>query len=115
MIRRYNLERSDNFMFTGKMSFVGSGSGIIKVETGFKVTSATVSFATIPCSQGELYSSSSSSSSEGEILNTCPRLYVSSYAEDGFYVTYEGISEDVGFIEFNLFKKSSAFRQGLSS
>ena len=101
MRRRYDLRRSDNYMYTGKYSYVCSGSGTLNIITGFPVTRATVAFATIPCSSGEIYSSSSSSSSEGEPSAECPRIYVSSYLENGFVVTYEGIPEDIGFIDFN--------------
>ena len=107
MRRRYNLSKSDNYMYTGRSSYVCSGSGTVKVYTGFPVTRATVSFATIPCSQTEGLSSSSSSSidssssSEGGYDTPCPRIYVSSYESDGFIVAYEGILVDVGYIEFN--------------
>lgn len=113
MRRRYDLRRSDNFMYTDKVSYVCSGNGTLKVVTGFPVTSATVAFATIPWESvdGDYSSSSSSSfdsssgSSEtaggGDTFATLPRIYVSSYEDDGFVVSYEGIPEDVGFIEFN--------------
>ena len=102
MRRRYDLERSDNYMLTGRVSSVVSGSGTIFVYTGFPVTSASVSFATIPCVTSVVdLSSSSSSSSEGVTPSiNCPRLYVSSYTDTGFYVSYEGIEEAVGFVEF---------------
>ena len=104
MIRRYDMERSDNYMYTGRVSYVTLGGiGTVKVVTGFAVTSATVAFATIPwpgVEQG--YSSSSSSSSEGiEPDIALPRIYVSSYDTDGFVVSYENIPEDIGYIEFN--------------
>ena len=98
MRRRYDLARSDNYMYTDRVSYVCSGSGTFKVVTGFPVTSATVAFATIPCSLGS-DSSSSSSSEMGEA--DCPRVYVSSYVSDGFFVAYEGIPSDPGFIEIN--------------
>lgn len=104
MRRRYDLRRSDNYMFTGRVStVVTTTSGTITVVTGFSVMRATVSFATIPCDGGEpsIWSSSSSSSSEGSEYVPCPRIYVSSYTSTGFVVTYEGISLDVGYVEFN--------------
>ena len=98
------------------MSLICSGSGVVKVYTGFPVTRATVAFSTIPCNT-ELIFSSSSSSSEMESNSSdssssssftdipptpeCPRIYVSSYADDGFYVAYEGILPSVGYIEFS--------------
>ena len=90
-------------MFTGRVSSLASGNGTIFVYTGFPVTRATVSFATIPCTTGVSgYSSSSSSSSEEDpVTPDCPRIYVVSYADTGFNVSYEGIPEEVGYIEFN--------------
>lgn len=120
MIRRYDLRRSDNYMYTGRISMISGSSGTVKVYTGFPVTSATVNFATIPWPDTEnLFSSSSSSSdidsssSESSVdisstsssdnphpIATLPRIYVSSYDVDGFYITYEGIPEYIGYIEF---------------
>lgn len=102
MRRRYDLERSDNFMFTGRVSqVVSTTNGTIKVVTGFPVTSATVSFAVIPWPSGG-DSSSSSSSSEIDIPETnLPRILVSSFESDGFVVTFENIPEAIGFVEFN--------------
>jgi len=97
MRRRYDLRRSDNYMYTGRVSYVCSGSGTFKIVTGFPVMRATVAFATIPCVTDVSISSSSSSSSED--VSTCPRVYVSSYEDDGFIVAYEGILEEVGYIE----------------
>lgn len=149
MKRRYDLRRSDNYMYSGKVSYLCSGSGTLYVYTGFQVTSATVSFATIPCDASIYYSSSSSSgsssssssldysvssssssidshssnssysssssssssvdssssssssSSEIIVIEGCPRVYVSGYASEGFYVTYEGITRAMGYIEFS--------------
>lgn len=113
MKRRYDLRRSDNYMYSGKISQICSGSGTIYVYTGFPVTSATVSFASIPCNAELVFSSSSSSSysdsdsfsseSSSSIVGPtleCPRIYVSSYDTMGFYVAYEGILPSVGYIEF---------------
>lgn len=63
MIRRYDLRRSDNYMYTGKISYVCSGSGTIFVYTGFPVTRAMVSWVVYPFAQDEEMSSSSLSSS----------------------------------------------------
>jgi len=104
MRRRYDLNRSDNYPVTGRVSYVCSGSGTILVPTGFPVTSATVAFATLPLetSVTPTMSSSSSSSSEGEPYGEpLPRIYVSSYTSTGFVVSYEGIPEDVGYVEFS--------------
>lgn len=100
MRKRYDLRRSDNYMLTGRVSYVCSGSGSITVVTGFPVTSATVSFATIPqpTTAGDM---SSSSESSGEAWPTLPRVYVSGYTTTGFTVAYEGIPEDIGYIEFD--------------
>jgi len=123
-------------MYTGKISYVCSGSGTIFVYTGFPVTRATVSWVVYPFAQDENMSSSSSStssssssmdspssssSSSGNSLSTSssssgysyssqsstseiptglPRLYVSSYATNGFTVTYENIPPQIGYIEF---------------
>jgi len=100
MRRRYDLERSDNFMFTSRVSFVCSGSGTINVVTGFPVTRATVAFATIPWPTVDT-GFSSSSESTGDENPTLPRIYVSSYTDTGFVVAYEGVPEDIGYIEFN--------------
>ena len=105
MRRRYDLRRSDNYMATGRVSYVGSGTGTVTVVLGFPVTRATVSFATIPWPNvpGEFSSSSESSDGAGgggEPTNL-PRVYVSSYTATGFIVTFEGIPEDIGYIEFD--------------
>ena len=100
MRKRYDLSRSDNYMVTGRVSYVCSGSGTITVAAGFPVKSATVSFATIPwtTTAGD---QSSSSESSGDEWPTLPRVYVSSYTSTGFIVAYEGIPEDIGYIEFS--------------
>lgn len=101
MRRRYDLARSDNFMYTAKVSYVTpTESGMVKVVTGFPVTKATVAFATLPL-PSESLESESSSSSEVALGGELPRIYVSSYADDGFVVTYENIPASIGFIEFN--------------
>ena len=102
MRKRYDLERSDNYMVSNRVSLVISESdGTVKFVTGFPVKSATVSFATIPCQTVNNYSSSSSSGGGGDETSDLPRIYVSSYESDGFVVTYEGMPEGIGYIEFN--------------
>jgi hypothetical protein len=63
MIRRYDLRRSDNYLYTGRVSYVCSGSGTLFVYTGFPVTRATVGWVVYPFAQDEEMSSSSESSS----------------------------------------------------
>jgi len=98
MKRRYDMARSDNFMYTSRISYVCSGSGTIPVVTGFPVTRAAVAFATIPWP--DIDGDYSSSSESGGDETTLPRVYVSSYTDTGFVVAYEGIPEDIGYIEF---------------
>ena len=62
MKRRYNLARSDNYIYTGRISYICYGSGNLTVYTGFPVTSATVSWVSYPFAQDEEMSSSSDSS-----------------------------------------------------
>ena len=100
MRKRYDLRRSDNYMTTGRVSYVTSGTGSITVVTGFPVMRATVSFATIPLptTAGDF---SSSSESSGDAWPHLPRVYVSGYTDTGFTVAYEGIPEDIGYLEFD--------------
>jgi len=83
MRKRYDLRRSDNYMLTGRVSYVTSGSGSLTVVTGSPVMRATVSFATIPSA------------------STLPRVYVSGYTDTGFTVAYEDIAVADGYIEFD--------------
>lgn len=104
MRRRYDLGKSDNFPFTGRMTYVASGTGTLTVSTGFPVTSAIVTFATLPLADLTTAdaSSSSSSSSEGVAAGLpLPRIYVSSYTSTGFVMTYENIPEEIGYFEFS--------------
>ena len=131
MIRRYDLRRSDNYPYNGRISYVCSGSGTLNVVTGFPVKSAIVTFSTLPLilteesmssssdtssswstQSGNSFSSNSSlssssecisysQSSETEIISGMPRLYVSGYTVDGFIVAYQNIPEEVGYIEFS--------------
>jgi hypothetical protein len=80
------MRKSDNYILTGKVSYVNdSNTGSISVITGFPVTSARVSYSMLPLSTTETVN---------------PRIYVSSYTDDGFVVDYEDIPIDVGYIEF---------------
>lgn len=63
MQRRYDLRRSDNYMYTGRVSYVCVGSGTLFVYTGFPVMRAIVSWVVYPFAQDEAMSSSSTSSS----------------------------------------------------
>lgn len=103
MIRRYDLRKSDNFMFTGRMTYVASGNGTLTVSTGFPVMRALATFTALPLpSLGEDASSSSSSSSEGIGVDySLPRLFVSSYTSTGFVLTYENIPTEIGYFEFS--------------
>lgn len=128
MIRRYDLARSDNYPYNGRISYVCSGNGILNVVTGFPVKSAIVTFSTLPLIMTEESMSSSSESSSSEssgyssdssfssssssgtissasessiLISGLPRLYVSGYTADGFIVSYENIPEEVGYIEFS--------------
>ena len=62
MIRRYDLRRSDNYPYAGRKSYICVGSGLITVHTGFPVTSAIITWASVPL-DGTLVSSYSSHSS----------------------------------------------------
>lgn len=63
MIRRYNLRRSDNYPFTGRMSWTCTGDGTIFVNTGFVVTSAAITWSSLALyNYNDEFSSSSSSS-----------------------------------------------------
>ena len=127
MRRRYDMRKSDNYLYTGRVSYICSGTGEITVVVGFPVMRSTVAFATIPWpdidrgwssssssssstssgfsesseSAGNYSSSSSSSTDQPEPIATLPRIYVASYTSTGFIVAYEGIPEDIGYIEFN--------------
>ena len=68
---------------------------IYAVGTWFRITLCLI----VTTSSGS--SSSSSSSEDSETAVTLPRAYVSSYTSTGFVVTYEGIPEDIGYIEFD--------------
>lgn len=65
MRKRYDLRRSDNYGFTGRKSHRCKGNGLVEVITGFPVTSAIITWATLPVVDPaeEMQSSSSSSSS----------------------------------------------------
>ncbi len=63
MRRRYDLRRSDNYPYTGKLTHICSGDGSVFVYVGFPVMSATVSWVSYPFLQDDEMSSSSDSSS----------------------------------------------------
>ena len=72
MIRRYDLRRSDNYPYNARISYICSGSGTLTVVTGFPVTSAIVTFSTLPLTHYEdesMSSSSSSTTSESSLSN----------------------------------------------
>ena len=85
MQRRYNMERSDNALSTGRISYACSGDGTVAVTTGFPVTSAVLSFASLPLDNP---------------TPSNPRIYVDSYNDTGFVVAYEDVPVDPGYIEF---------------
>ena len=96
MIRRYDLRRSDNYPYSGRVVENIDGSGFVNVHTGFPVTSALVAFSSIPEKSEDIISSDDSEIS----LSENPRIYVHSYTDDGFVVRYDNIKER---IEFNYF------------
>lgn len=63
MRRRYDLRRSDNYPYTGKLTHICSGDGSVFVYIGFPVTSATIGWVSYPFLQDDEMSSSSDSSS----------------------------------------------------
>lgn len=72
MRKRYDLRRSDNYPHTGRKSYACSGDGLITINTGFPVTSAVITWASLPIgnyneesmsSSSTMWMSSSSSSS----------------------------------------------------
>ena len=66
MIRRYDLRRSDNQPYTGRKSYICVGSGLISIHTGFPVSSAIITWSSLPLT-GTLISSYSSHSSFSSI------------------------------------------------
>jgi len=81
MIRRYDMRRSDNSQFVGTIRYPCSGSGEIKIHTGFPVHSAIVTPVDVPPG-GRVW------------------VDIASFGEKGFVVVYEEIPPDVGYIEF---------------
>jgi hypothetical protein len=64
MIRRYDLRRSDNFPFVGRKSYRCTGDGYLNISTGFPVTSAIITWSSVPIfNYNDEFSSSSLSSS----------------------------------------------------
>jgi len=82
MIRRYDMSRSDNITFSGRIAFpcIDKPAGRFFVYTGFPVSSAIVTPVNLP---------------EGV------RLFVdtSFSKENGFEVMYDNVPEDVGGLE----------------
>jgi hypothetical protein len=77
------MTRSDNTPAIGQVSYPCDGtSGRVFVYTGFPVASATV--IPVNLSVGRLFVDS-----------------LDAYQKDGFYVTYDGIEEGLGTIEFS--------------
>jgi len=71
MRRRYDLRRSDNYPYTGKLTHICSGNGSVFVYIGFPVTSASISWVAYPFAQDdEMSSSSNSSSTNSSSLNS---------------------------------------------
>lgn len=66
MIRRYDLTRSDNYPYNGRISYVCSGTGVLNIVTGFPVKSAIVTFSTLPLIMTDESMSSSSESLSSE-------------------------------------------------
>jgi len=69
MIRRYDLARSDNIPYAGRKAYACSGSGYISILTGFPVSSATITWSSLPTYDApyEMSSSSTSSSSSSSV------------------------------------------------
>ena len=71
MIRRYDLRRSDNFPFVGRKSYRCSGDGYLNISTGFPVTSATITWSSVPVfNYDDEFSSSSSSSLSSDSIDS---------------------------------------------
>jgi hypothetical protein len=105
MIRRYDLTRSDNLPYTGRMTHQCQGNGDVFINTGFKVASSIVTWAGI-ISGGEGAGATAiigiAIINEAEIGNETsqPRLYIKEMLDNGFTVRYENIPEDANYIEF---------------
>ena len=98
MIRRYDLTRSDNYPYNGKVSYVCSGNGYLTVVTGFSVKSAIVTFSTLPLTyfQNSSMSSSSSFSSSSissSSLSTFSESSGSSFSTSSSSESSGGVSE----------------------
>ena len=82
MIRRYNMERSDNFPVVAQIERACPGTGRLFVYTGFPVKSAMVIPIAVP---------------DGSTI--C--VDVTFGEKDGFYVIYEDVPDDDPIIEFS--------------
>lgn len=78
MRRRYDLRKSDNYPYTGKLTHVCSGNGSVFVYIGFPVTSASISWVSYPFAQDDEMSSSSNSSSTNSDSSDSSSSYSSS-------------------------------------
>ena len=87
MRRRYDLGRSDNYMYTGRVTHTCYGTGNLAVYTGFPVTSAIVSWATLSILAQEVSTSSSS-----QIENWSSSSTSSSYKENWSSSSYSSSS-----------------------
>ena len=82
MIRRYDMRRSDNSQFVGTLHYPCSGSGEIRIHTGFPVRSAIVTPVDVPLG-GRVW------------------IDIGSFDDKGFTVVYENIPPDIGYVEFS--------------
>lgn len=80
MKRRYDLRRSDNYPYQGRKAYNCSGDGLISINTGFPVTSALITWASVPVGDEHAESMSSSStigtSSSSSSWDITPQLPV---------------------------------------
>jgi len=81
MRRRYDMRRSDNFPFTGKMKHTCEGDGSIFVYTGFPVQSVSLVPINLPTGTKISYRTASN--------------------DIGFFVDHVGVPTDPGIIEFS--------------
>lgn len=81
MIRRYDMTRSDNFPFAGKMRYPCSGDGEFYVYAAFPVQTALVTPIGLP---------------------GAAKLYANGRTDKtGFWVSYSDVPEELGYVEFS--------------